>query len=312
MMYLYDKIKNDVKTLLLRCNLPLKYAHSITEESIDNLVLTIYGDVIAYAHKDPAKHGSEDIVYHNTMSFSAVFHYRIANFLYYLDNSNIYPTQLKAIAEDLSNIGKRLSGIEIHPAARIGTNFVIDHGAGTVIGETAIVGNDCYFLQGIVLGARGIANNPNGKRHPTIGNNVEIGAFVKILGDINVGDNVKISPNSIITNDIPSNSIVRIVNQYQTLKYAQSVVSEISAIVPDKKGLLVFGKYFSYSVSCYFWINESTYDMDYEIINDNIMLLQYPVIQKEEKISQTAILFKQNDYLISAIFGIHNLLPVLN
>jgi serine O-acetyltransferase len=309
-MYFFDKIRNDVITHLRLCRLPVKYICNITEDSIDNLAFTIYSDVIAYAQKDPAKHGSVDIVYHNTMSFKAVFYYRIANFLYYLDEDRTYPTQLKAIAEDFSNIGKRLSHIEINPAAKIGHSFVIDHGDGVVIGETAEIGNNCYLLQGVILGAKGIANNPKEKRHPTIGNDVEIGAFVRVLGNINIGDNVKISPHAIITDDVPSNSKVTIVNQYQTLKYEQSIMSEISALVPDRNGWLVFGKHLSYSVSCYFLANEKVYDIESEVLNDNIMLLQYPVIKKEEKISQSAILFKQNDYLISAILGVNSrLLP---
>ena len=92
--------------------------------------------------------------------------------------------------------------------AEIGRDFVLDHGYGTVIGETSKIGHGCYFLGGIILGASGIANNELSKRHPNIGNNVEIGAFSRIFGNVSVGDNVFIGSNCVIVEDVPSDSKV--------------------------------------------------------------------------------------------------------
>ena len=110
-----------------------------------------------------------------------------------------------------------MTGVEIHPGATIGPHFVIDHGFGTVIGETAFVGSDCYFLQGVILGSLGISSNPLGKRHPTIGNRVEIGAFSKILGPVSIGDDVKISPGCLVNFDVDSNSRVLSINECQVI-----------------------------------------------------------------------------------------------
>ena len=110
------------------------------------------------------------------------------------------------------------TGIEIHPASKMGNNFFIDHGVGTVIGETCIIGDNCYFLQNIILGSSKIAQNKNGSRHPIIGNNVEIGGYVRIFGRVTIGNNVKISPHSIIYEDVPDNHVVTIKNTQQYTK----------------------------------------------------------------------------------------------
>ncbi len=97
-------------------------------------------------------------------------------------------------------------GIEIHPASIIGKNLLIDHGVGVVIGETAIIGDNCVIYQGVTLGGTG---KEKGKRHPTIGNYVMIGAGAKILGNIYIGDNVKIGANAVVLNNIePLNTVV--------------------------------------------------------------------------------------------------------
>jgi len=109
------------------------------------------------------------------------------------------------------------TGIEIHPEAENGERFVIDHGMGTVIGETCEIGHDCYILQNVILGSSRIVG-PKGKRHPSLGNNVEIGGFSRLFGPIHVGDNVKISPYSVITTDIPSHSSLIIKNTFQEVR----------------------------------------------------------------------------------------------
>jgi len=104
-----------------------------------------------------------------------------------------------------SHVSRWLTGIEIHPAAVLGRRFVIDHGMGVVIGETAQVGDDCYFYHQVTLG---VARTMSGKRHPTIGNNVIIGAGAKVLGPISVGDNARIGSNAVVVEPVPADTTV--------------------------------------------------------------------------------------------------------
>jgi serine O-acetyltransferase len=104
-----------------------------------------------------------------------------------------------------SHIGRWLTGIEIHPAAKIGRRLVIDHGMGVVIGETAEVGDDCYFYHQVTLG---VARTMAGKRHPTVGNNVIIGAGAKVLGPITVGDNARVGANAVVVDSVPNDTTV--------------------------------------------------------------------------------------------------------
>ena len=105
----------------------------------------------------------------------------------------------------LSQTGRFFTGIEIHPGAEIGNGFFIDHGMGVVIGETTIIGDNVLLYQGVTLGGTG---KERGKRHPTIGNNVVVGAGAKVLGDITVGDNSYIGSNAVVIKDVPPNSTV--------------------------------------------------------------------------------------------------------
>ena len=105
----------------------------------------------------------------------------------------------------LSNWLRFLTGIEIHPGAKIGRRLVIDHGMGVVIGETAVIGDDVLIYHGVTLGGKEFTR---AKRHPTIGNNVMIGAESIVLGNITVGDNVKIGAGSVVTKDVAPNSVV--------------------------------------------------------------------------------------------------------
>jgi serine O-acetyltransferase len=112
---------------------------------------------------------------------------------------------LKWLARFLSTISRWLTGIEIHPGAKIGRRFFIDHGMGVVIGETTEIGDDCTLYQGVTLG--GTSWN-KGKRHPTLGNNVVIGAGAKVLGPFKVGDNARIGSNSVVIKEVPANATV--------------------------------------------------------------------------------------------------------
>lgn len=103
----------------------------------------------------------------------------------------------------ISEKARRRTGIEIHPGATIGKGLFIDHGTGVVIGETAVIGDNCVIYQGVTLGGTG---KDTGKRHPTLGNNVMVGAGAKILGPFRVGDNVKIAAGAVVLNEIPDNA----------------------------------------------------------------------------------------------------------
>ena len=114
-----------------------------------------------------------------------------------------YKRGLKVLARMVSQLARFFTGIEIHPGAKIGKGLFIDHGMGVVIGETAEVGDNVTIYHGATLGGTG---KDKGKRHPTIGSNVVIGAGAKILGPLYVGDNVKIGANAVVLKDIPANS----------------------------------------------------------------------------------------------------------
>ena len=160
------------------------------------MIKQILEDIDTAKAKDPAARNRLEIVL-TYPGVHAVWGYRIAHFLWRI--------KLKLLARIYSNWIRTVTGIEIHPAAKIGRRFFIDHGMGVVIGATAVVGDDVMIYHDVTLGARGISS---GKRHPTIGNNVVIGAGARVLGDIKVGDGVKISANMVVTKEVPAKTMV--------------------------------------------------------------------------------------------------------
>lgn len=151
-------------------------------------------DIKAVLERDPAARNSLEVLLLYS-GVNAVFWHRISHFLF---NHN-----LKFIARWISQSVKFFTGIEIHPGATIGKRFFIDHGMGVVIGETAIIGDDCTIYQGVTLGGTG---KDIGKRHPTLGNNVMVGSGAKILGPFTVGDNSKIAAGAVVLSEVPPNS----------------------------------------------------------------------------------------------------------
>ena len=117
----------------------------------------------------------------------------------------LYETGVPLVPRALANSTRVFTGVEIHPAAKIGRALFIDHGAGVVIGETAEIGHDVTLYQGVTLGGTGFAR---GKRHPTVGDDVVVGSGAKLLGPIEVGDRSKIGANSVVIHDVPENSTV--------------------------------------------------------------------------------------------------------
>lgn len=124
---------------------------------------------------------------------------------YYLISRFFYKKKLYFLSRKISYIGRKKTGIEIHPGAQIGKNLFIDHGSGVVIGEDAIIGDNVIIYQGVTLGATG---KEKGKRHPTIKNNVLIGAGAKVLGNISIGNNVKIGAGTVVLTDVPDNTTI--------------------------------------------------------------------------------------------------------
>ena len=160
-------------------------------------------EIDSIIERDPAAGGRLGVIFLYP-SFHAMVFYKIANILWRYN--------LKFISRLIMHLVRIFTGIEIHPAAKIGSNFFMDHGLGVVIGETAKIGENVTIYQGVTLG--GIMPSVetdlqrNQKRHPTIGNNVIIGSGAQILGPINVGDNARIGANSVVSKDVPKDVTV--------------------------------------------------------------------------------------------------------
>jgi serine O-acetyltransferase len=129
--------------------------------------------------------------------FHAILLHRLAH--------KLYRCHVPLLPRLISQFSRFFTQIEIHPGATIGRRFFIDHGSGVVIGETAEIGDDVLIYQGVTLGGTG---NERGKRHPTLGNNVVVGTGAKVLGNIRIGDNVKIGAGSVVVHQVPDNSTV--------------------------------------------------------------------------------------------------------
>ncbi len=151
-------------------------------------------DVKAVLERDPAARNFIEVLLLYP-GISAVMWHRISHFL--------YRHNIKFLARWISQTVRFFTGIEIHPGASIGRRFFIDHGMGVVIGETAVIGDDCTIYQGVTLGGTG---KETGKRHPTLGNNVMVGSGAKILGPFTVGDNSKIAAGAVVLSEVPPDS----------------------------------------------------------------------------------------------------------
>ncbi|TEU27968.1 MAG: serine O-acetyltransferase [Gammaproteobacteria bacterium] len=165
-------------------------------------------DIQSVFDRDPAARNTFEII--TTYSgVQAMLFYRLTHWLWLL--------KLKWLARFISMLARWLTGIEIHPAAVIGRRFFIDHGMGVVIGETAEIGDDCTLYHGVTLGG---TTWKKGKRHPTLGNNVVIGAGAKILGPITLGDDVRVGSNSVVVKSVSN---------------AQTVVGVPARVLKDSK-----------------------------------------------------------------------------
>ena len=160
--------------------------------AFESIMFTRLQEEIAVVfERDPAARNTWEVVTCYP-GFHALLVHRLAHWL--------WSERLRWIARFVSHLGRWLTGIEIHPGAQIGRRFFIDHGMGVVIGETAEIGNDCTLYHGVTLGGTSWSK---GKRHPTLGNGVVLGAGAKILGPITIGDRARVGSNAVVVKDVP-------------------------------------------------------------------------------------------------------------
>ncbi|NGM85374.1 serine O-acetyltransferase [Paenibacillus sp. 7124] len=156
----------------------------------------IKSDIQAVLDNDPAARNRFEVVF-TYAGLHAIWAHRIAH--------RLYRREWFTVARMVSQFSRFMTGIEIHPGARIGKRLFIDHGMGVVIGETCEIGDDVIIYQGVTLGGTG---KEKGKRHPTVGNNVVIGSGAKVLGSFRIGDNCNVGSNSVVLREVPDNSTV--------------------------------------------------------------------------------------------------------
>lgn len=160
------------------------------------LLRSIKRDIEAAMQRDPAATSALEVIL-TYPGFHARQIHRLAHAL--------HRRGLRLPARLISHIGRWITGIEIHPGARIGEGFFIDHGMGVVIGETSIIGDNCHLFQGVTLGG---TSTRRAKRHPTLQNNVVVGAGAKVIGDVTIGENAKIGAGSVVVTNVPPNATV--------------------------------------------------------------------------------------------------------
>lgn len=160
------------------------------------ILKTIREDIACVFERDPAARNTFEVLTTHAGLWGVMFH-RVSHAL--------SCRGLKWLARVLSNVSRLFTGIEIHPGAKVGRRFFIDHGMGVVIGETAEIGDDVAIYQGVTLGG---TSWEKGKRHPTLGNNVVVGAGAKILGPFTVGDNARIGSNAVVVKAVEPNTTV--------------------------------------------------------------------------------------------------------
>ena len=184
---------------------------------------SISQDLQAAFERDPAATSRLE-VFLTYSGFHALMSYRVAH--------GLWRRKIPFVPRFLSQMTRWLTGIEIHPGAKIGTGFFIDHGMGVVVGETTEIGDYVTLFQGVTLGGTG---KERGKRHPTLGSHVVVGAGAKVLGGINIGDNVKVGANAVVLRSVPPNSTVvgnpgRVV-KYEGVRVPEATMDHIN--IPD-------------------------------------------------------------------------------
>jgi serine O-acetyltransferase len=230
---LAHRIRAEVDSLIAEI-LPLLTAPHVTRsvwQAAASAVPAVLEDLDALANRDTAARDGPAYVWNSYLSFRALLAYRIAHAILGLAAEEA-DLGVSHAARHITEEAKVRTGVDIHPGAHIGRRMVIDHGWGTVIGEQARVGDDCYFLQNVTLGCRRIGR-PYGRgerRHPTIGNRVVLAGDVWIFGPVTIGDDCRVDPGARITTDIPAGAHVRVITKLQLTEVAgQFIPSELAA-----------------------------------------------------------------------------------
>ena len=192
-----------------------------------NVARDILEDLRVPVERDPAARGYLDVVL-SYPGFHAITAHRV---IHELDRAGI-----PLLPRFLSNVVRFLTGIEIHPSARIGRRFFIDHGMGVLIGATAVVGDDVTLYKGVTLGGTSLGH---GKRHPTIGNNVVVGTNASILGAITIGDGSRVGAGSVVVRDVPPRSTVVGIPGRIVLQDGKPIASSTHVDMPDPQGVVV-------------------------------------------------------------------------
>ena len=197
----FDSLKTELNNLLLRnpMNAILgtdKICGQFFEE-IPTVYELLNKDIMAIYEGDPACNSRREVI-RSYPGFYAIAYHRIAHAFFQM--------KIPYLPRVISEFAHSKTGIDIHPGAKIGKHFCIDHGTGIVIGETSVIGDDVTIYHGVTLGGSGKISDK--KRHPTIGNSVIIGAGAKVIGDINIGDEAKIGPNAIIVKNMAKKKIL--------------------------------------------------------------------------------------------------------
>ena len=198
----YDKFKEEFRKdgsyRVANClNRPYRYVRlSVSALSLvaERIRREIREDVDAVRERDPAAKSDLEVLLLYS-GVHAILAYRVAH--------KLYLSEHYLAARVISQVARHFTGIEIHPGAKIGHKLFIDHGMGVVIGETAEIGNNCTLYQGVTLGGTG---KDTGKRHPTLGDNVMVGAGAKLLGPFRIGDNSKIAAGAVVLEEVPADS----------------------------------------------------------------------------------------------------------
>ncbi|MFM9609175.1 serine O-acetyltransferase [Streptomyces niveiscabiei] len=215
------RVEADVRRILRRVGGDLArggLTPGAAQELTADVPLRVLEDLYALVARDPAARSSPVYAYESYLSFRALLAHRVAHELHRFAVALAQDGGVLVAARRIAEWAKRESGVEIHPAAVIGSRAVIDHGYGTVIGEQVRIGSDCYLLQNVVLGSRAIRSGPAqwvGRRHPRIGNRVEFAGNVSVFGPVTIGDDCRIESGARVTTNVPAGSRVRVVSVLQ-------------------------------------------------------------------------------------------------
>ena len=208
---MWEEIRKEITDAEKRLAKTLRSAKAEIRETVETV-----------KERDPAARSTTEVLLLYS-GVHAIMAHRVAHKLY--QNGNYFS------ARAVSQVARFVTGIEIHPAAQIGKRFFIDHGMGVVIGETAEIGDDCTIYQGVTLGGTG---KDVGKRHPTLGNNVMVGAGAKVLGPLKIGSNSKIAANAVVLHEVPENSTAVGIPAKVVKKNGQKVRNDLDQIhIPD-------------------------------------------------------------------------------